>query len=74
MGQGKAPKNYEKIRKLIYKNKMEKENKTIGIVDNLNNERVATLKENDTCPECNELWDSEYHMSDQCVNINEDQE
>ena len=28
----------------------------------------------DCCPECGELWNSEYHISDQCVNHNEDKE
>ena len=28
----------------------------------------------DCCPECGELWNSEYHMSDQCVSHNEDKE
>ena len=46
-------------------------NETIGIIDNLNNERVATLKE-DICEDCGKPWNSEYHMSDECVNINED--
>ena len=48
-------------------------NETIGIIDNLNNERVATLKE-DICEDCGKPWNSEYHLSDQCVNINEDKE
>ena len=26
----------------------------------------------DKCLLCGELWDSEYHMSDECVNLNED--
>ena len=26
------------------------------------------------CGECGELWDSEYHMSDECVNVDEDME
>jgi len=26
----------------------------------------------DKCGECGELWDSEFHASDQCVNIDED--
>lgn len=24
-------------------------------------------KQDDTCPECGELWNSEYHISDVCV-------
>lgn len=26
----------------------------------------------DTCLECGELWNSEYHMSDECVNPGDD--
>ena len=26
----------------------------------------------DTCQECGDLWDSEHHISDVCVNLNED--
>lgn len=26
----------------------------------------------DRCGECGELWNSEYHASDECINVNED--
>ena len=26
------------------------------------------------CEECGKPWNSEYHMGDQCVNLNEDQD
>ena len=26
----------------------------------------------DTCPECGKEWNSEYHISDVCVNLDED--
>ena len=28
----------------------------------------------DKCQECGKQWNSEYHMSDECVNLNEDRE
>lgn len=28
----------------------------------------------DKCNECGKPWNSEYHMSDECVNLSEDKE
>ncbi len=28
--------------------------------------------DNAICEDCNQEWNSEYHMSDECVNIDED--
>ena len=30
--------------------------------------------ENSVCEDCGELWNSEYHMSDECINLNEDRD
>lgn len=38
-------------------------------IDYLSKEEKATL-----CPECEKPWNSEYHVGDQCVNLDEDQE
>ena len=30
--------------------------------------------ETENCEQCGELWDSEYHINDECVNLNEDRD
>lgn len=36
--------------------------------------KMVIIEEDNRCGECGELWDSEYHMSDECVNVDEDME
>ena len=33
-----------------------------------------TNNPDETCEECGKLWNSEYHASDQCINLNEDKD
>ena len=35
-------------------------------------EAQADARKKETCEECGELWNSEYHIGDECVNLNED--
>lgn len=37
-----------------------------------NDTQVISTTEKDNCPECNKPYNSEYHLSDECVNLSED--
>lgn len=41
-------------------------------VENILEGSIKAYKDYKHCEDCGELWDSEFHISDQCVNIRED--
>ena len=36
-------------------------------------QKIQFLTDN-KCEQCGELWNSEFHASDQCINLNEDRD